>query len=250
MCTVSWTVSREACELFFNRDELNSRAGEEPPQTCRRDGVTYLAPRDGERGGTWLATNELGVTVGLLNDYACAWRPSDAGPRYSRGHVVEACAAASSHAEVIQILQAQPLARVAPFHLAVISPEEGPRVIHWQGLQLVTRETPAPMPPLTSSSFATDEIIGLRRERFSFFVRDPRAADSVELRAYHRQHARAAGAQSVLMCRPDASTRSIIHVRVGGGRVEMSYESVRWEPDGPVLAPALALTLSRRRLAA
>jgi hypothetical protein len=250
MCTVSWTTGREGYELFFNRDELNSRAAERPPELGRHEGVAYLAPRDGERGGTWLAVNELGVTVGLLNDYACAWRPSAAGPRYSRGHVVEACATDGSHAQVIQTLQAQPLSRIAPFHLVVLSPDVGARVIHWQGLQLVSRETPGPVPPLTSSSFATEEIIGLRKDRFSFFVRDPRAAEPAELRAYHRQHARAAGAQSVLMFRPDAATRSISQVRVSGGRVELSYQSVRWEAAGPVLAPAVTLMLSRRRLAA
>lgn len=249
MCTVSWTATGGGYELFFNRDELKSRAQEERPELQRRDGVAYLAPRDGERGGTWLVANEFGVTIGILNDYACPWRPA-AGPRYSRGHIVQACAAAGTYAEVLRVLQSQPLERVAAFHVFVISPHEGPRVIHWQGLQLVTRETPAPVPPLTSSSFATEEVIGMRRERFSFFVRNPRAAEPAELLAYHRQHARAAGAHSVLMCRPDASTRSICHVRVSGERVELAYQPVQWEPMGPVIAPANALMLSRRRLAA
>jgi hypothetical protein len=250
MCTVSWTAARDGYELFFNRDELNTRAEESAPTLGRCDGIAFVAPADGERGGTWLLANECGVTVGLLNDYACPWRPAAGGPRYSRGHVVLACAAAVDHASVMMALRAQPLACIAPFHLLAITPEEGPMVAHWQGLRMTTRRAADLVQPLTSSSFATDEVIAARQQRFPWFVRTPRDAEPAELAAFHRQHARAAGAHSVLMRRPDAATRSITHVEVRGDRVQMSYRSVQWNADGPVLREPEAMMLSRRRLTA
>ncbi len=79
MCTVSWRAARDGYDLFFNRDELHTRAPELPPALSERDGVRFLAPRDGDHGGTWLAVNEHGLTVCLLNDYANPWRPAAGG---------------------------------------------------------------------------------------------------------------------------------------------------------------------------
>src|SRR3954463_10191523 len=100
MCTVSWNVGHGGYDLFFNCDELNTRAPEVAPVVFRRSGVQFVAPTDGDHHGTWLLANEFGLTIRLLNDYAHAWRPSNAGARYSRGHVVLVCAAARDHADV------------------------------------------------------------------------------------------------------------------------------------------------------
>ena len=88
MCTVSWRVSREGYDLFFNRDELNTRAPEVAPAIGQSEGVAFLAPRDGTSGGTWLLANDRGLTLGLLNDYGASWRPAAAVVRVSRGQIV------------------------------------------------------------------------------------------------------------------------------------------------------------------
>ncbi len=249
MCTVSWTVAPRGYDVFFNRDELNTRAAETPPAPGRRDGVAFVAPRDGAHGGTWLLANEFGLTVCLLNDYGAAWRPAAGQPRFSRGHVVLACATAASHAEVVAAVQAQPLAATPAFQLVALSTDEGAMILHWQGAELVRRQSSLCVPPLSSSSFATEEVIAQRTRRFASCVRSSRNPASSELAAYHRQHALTDGAHSVLMRRGDAATRSIIHVAAAERTVRLDYDPVRWSRTGPVWLAPTRLMLSRRRAA-
>ncbi|MBL9203119.1 MAG: NRDE family protein [Opitutaceae bacterium] len=231
---MSWRRDADGYELFFNRDELQSRAPESAPERHERDGVAFLAPRDGARGGTWLLVNERGVTVCLLNDYSCPWRPLE--PR-SRGEVVLACAAAASPEGVAAAVHAQPLGRVAPFHLVAIVPGASPLRLHWDGAGLAESRGATLSAPLSSSSFATAAVIAARVRRFSAYVREPAAPTSDELAAYHRQHDLRAGADSVLMRRPDAATRSISRVRVGPAQVCLDYDAVAWGAIGPVFTP-------------
>jgi hypothetical protein len=246
MCTVSWTAARDGYDLFFNRDELNTRAPEEPPTRAHRNGIAYLAPRDGDHGGTWLAANEFGVTICLLNDYAAPWRPPEGLPRMSRGHLVRAGADAATHAEVMHAMRAQPLERTMPFHLVALSPEEGALILSWRGGDLMRQaEGKFAVPPLSSSSFATENVIAARLRRFGSFLRacEPAVA---ELAAYHRQHDRGAGAYSVLMCRDDAATRSICHVAVNARHVRLRYQPVQWIAREPTIVTTTESILVRR----
>jgi hypothetical protein len=245
MCTVSWTAIRDGYELFFNRDELNSRAAEEPPALGNRNGVAYVAPRDGAHGGTWLAVNEFGLTICLLNDYGAPWRPPADQSRFSRGHLVLNCAGAKSHAEVMTAIHEQPLSRTMPFQLIAVSPIEGALVVGWQGHELKRHAAGNVGPPVSSSSFATSEVIAGRVRRFADFVRSPREAAVEELTRYHRQHDRAAGAHSVLMCRDDAATRSICRVTVDNQCARLVYQPVRWTDTGPRFSDPLRSELDR-----
>ena len=92
VCTVTWLREPSGYRLFFNRDELRSRLEAEPPR--RHEGraadgaaVAFLAPVDGDHGGTWIAANEHGVTVGLVNGYRRADASAPADVR-SRGLLV------------------------------------------------------------------------------------------------------------------------------------------------------------------
>src|SRR5215471_17543150 len=67
MCTVSWIYEPAGYQLFCNRDEKLTRGKAEPPRYAVRDGVQFLAPVDADFGGTWIATNEFGLSLCLLN---------------------------------------------------------------------------------------------------------------------------------------------------------------------------------------
>lgn len=246
MCTVSWTAAPGGYDLLFNRDERDTRAPELPPAPDVHEGVAILAPRDGDHGGTWLLANEFGFTVALLNDYTAPWRPPAAVPRFSRGHLVLACAAAACHGDVAAAVTRQPLERTPAFHLLAVSPTEGARVLHWDGTRLTRTEPPAGLPLLTSSSFETAAVIARRTAQFGVAVRSTRIPELHELAAYHRHHERDRGAQSVLMRRSDAATRSLAHVTVREGRVTLRYEPVRWALRGPVLLRPTVLSLPLR----
>ena len=246
MCTVSWRRDQQSYDLFFNRDELNSRAAEQPPIPAQHNGVAYLGPRDGDHGGTWLLVNEFGLTVCLLNDYSNPWRPPASSPRFSRGQLVLACAAAENHDAVFAILRDQPLAQTLPFRLLAFSPTDGPMLIHWQGERLTRHDSTSITPPLSSSSYETDEVVSVRIARFAEYVRTPQKPKLAELAAYHGQYRQTSGAHSVLMQRPDATTRSICHVRITGENAELEYRQTRRTPSGPVLLEPLTFKLPLR----
>ncbi|HVT81305.1 MAG TPA: NRDE family protein [Phycisphaerae bacterium] len=241
---MSWTSCHEGYDLFFNRDERDARATEQPPTRAHRDGVAYLAPRDGEHGGTWLGVNQRGVTICLLNDYTSRWAPPSGQPSHSRGHVVTACMAAERHSDVLAAVQSQPLERTGAFRLLALTPEEGALVLHWRGTHLVRHE--APVSPLSSSSHATTRVVRDRLRRYSVMVSaHPPLPET--LAKYHRQHSPSARASSVLMRRSDAATRSLIHVTVRPDRVCLTYTPVHWIGWAPQLQSSLHAVLSRAK---
>ena len=96
MCTVSWAHQPGGYHLLCNRDEKRTRGAAFAPRVREIGGVRYVAPIDPDGGGTWLATNEHGVSLCLLNG-----EPGfeSAGPRRSRGGLILELAWAPSAGE-------------------------------------------------------------------------------------------------------------------------------------------------------
>ncbi len=69
MCTVSWLLHDAGYEVFFNRDEQKGRAIANPPAVFDREGTRYMMPVDPDGGGTWIAMNQHGLSLCLLNYY-------------------------------------------------------------------------------------------------------------------------------------------------------------------------------------
>jgi len=244
MCTVSWTRRSDGYDLFFNRDERKTRAAELPPALARRAGVAFVAPWDGERGGTWLAANEFGLTVCLLNDYASSWRPALDVESNSRGHIVTSCAMATNRAEVLRILRRQPLVRTPAFRLVALARDEAPVVVSWDGV--LRYGYGAEISFLSSSSFSTEEVVAYRRARYQAMMGDATNPTLAKLADLHHEHESAKGAHSVLMHRSDASTRSVTHIAVDSGGARLRYQPVKWAEKGAVFGRAAEVFLPSR----
>ena len=245
---MSWIASEGGYELFFNRDELNRRAAEIPPFRVDLPDASFISPRDGDHGGTWLLANDAGLTVCLLNDYENPWRPPATTSHFSRGYVVLATAAETSLGGIRCAVEAQPLGRTLPFHLLALAPGEPPLLLHWTGSTLQPEQGDAIVPPLSSSSFRTAEVIAARRNFFRSLAARGQGLTSDQLAAYQRQHDPAAGAHSVLMQRPDASTRSVTRVVVTADRVSVAYTPVHRGEVAPTLCETSHFDLKRRAL--
>ena len=219
MCTLTWRAAAETggYDLFFNRDERHTRAAERAPAGRRTEtGVRYAAPEDGDRGGTWLMVNEHGVTVALLNYYPRG--VVEAGEE-SRGRLPLVCAGCARIDDVVRAMRAVELGKYAPFHLVAVD-EGGASVwLKWDGRAMHEAEAPE---FLTSSSFEPERVQAARAGRWAAWTE--RTAEG--LAEFQRQHDPEAGAESVLMRRPDACTRSVCAVRVREGVRELSYESM------------------------
>ncbi|HEY0946606.1 MAG TPA: NRDE family protein [Opitutaceae bacterium] len=226
MCTLTWWPASTGYDLFFNRDELDTRAPEAPPREERAGGVRFLAPRDGEHGGTWLTVNEHGLTIALLNDYAARWRAPE--PHASRGALVLAAATADSLEAVGDLVAAGDLAHTGAFHLFAIDATASPLLAHWNGVRLHVVRGAAVPGFLSSSSFRTAEVIAYRQARYGSLAQAAARPPLTEVLAFHRRHDPSAGAYSVCMRRPDAATRSISHVQLREDHIELTYQPRSW----------------------
>src|SRR4051794_32693602 len=129
MCTASWISEPDGFHLLFNRDEKRSRKPALPPRLGANGGVQFIAPVDGDAGGSWIAVNEFGVVVCLLNGS----NPSISRPLRSRGALVLDTIVATSAAGVCKRVFASDLWRFAPFTLVILQPGRQTSVVEWDG---------------------------------------------------------------------------------------------------------------------
>ncbi|MFN7963918.1 MAG: NRDE family protein [Thermoanaerobaculia bacterium] len=239
MCTVSWFWTAEGYQLFGNRDESRSRRQALPPRRAEQDGVAYLAPVDADAGGTWIAANELGVTLTLLNFYqADAVGPrGSGGAAVSRGRLVQALAGAASVARVGEGLRLQDLARFRPFTLLALEPGRAD-AWQWDGRNLSSLGEQPPM-PLISSGVTLAAAIAHRRASFEHLRGEGELAGSELHLRFHASHWPEASSLSVCMHRPDAETQSLSWVRVERHGVLFSYAG--GSPCRTELAPPVEL---------
>jgi hypothetical protein len=212
MCTATWLRHPgDGFELFFNRDEKHTRMPASPPELRRdNDGTRFLAPRDPEHGGTWIAVNEFGVCVCLLNGSGTALSETPV----SRGLLVHRLAGALSAKDVLHRAAAAKLDSFAPFVVLALDFEtENAVSCEWSQGELHICDRAGPH--LTSSSFDTAEVC--RRRRLDF------ERHSQNLFEFHRSHDGPPSAYSTCMHRGDAATVSFSHIRVSARQVDFHY---------------------------
>lgn len=239
MCTVSWLPAPGGYTLCFNRDERHTRGPALPPERRAASGRVFLAPFDSDHGGTWLAVNDGGLTLGLLNRYGPG-AVVTAGPARSRGLVILELIAAADVAAALRALEHSDLRRTPPFLLVALEPDRPPRIAEWDGAALAMATHHAPGLLRTSSAVTEPEVAAARRAQFAAAA----PGTAAELAALHRSHHPDRGKRSVCMHREDAETRSFSQVTVTPDRVTLLHV-----PDAPCRGlPLPPLTLDRRAL--
>jgi hypothetical protein len=211
VCTVSWVQQPGGYHLLCNRDEKRTRGTAFAPRAVEIGGVRYIAPIDRDGGGTWLATNEYGVSLCLLNG-----QPGfeSAGPRRSRGLVIRELAWASSAGECALWTQQLDLRPFSPFSLVILEPGRPAIVAQWDGSELLIDPAGDAHMPLTSSSY---DPAGVRRSRLNEFASrmgPARPLNPALLYWFHSSHGASPDAYSTCMHRPDAETVSFSWVVV------------------------------------
>jgi hypothetical protein len=220
VCTVTWLRRPGRYSVFFNRDELRARSEAKPPRRHEDGEASWLAPEDGDAGGTWLAVNDAGITVGALNGLRREPRVAEVR---SRGLLVRDLASSRDLAEVERRVRVADLAPFRPFRLIAIAPVPPARVFEWDGVALAVDPDAERRVPLVSSSFDETEVGRRRLDAFRRLVGEDRSA--LRLLAYHHDHANGPSAYSVCMHREDACTRSFTRVDVTADLVAMMYHA-------------------------
>jgi hypothetical protein len=241
MCTVSWVHVDGGYHLMSNRDERRTRLPAAPPVAHEVRGVRFLAPEDGDFGGTWISVNELGVALCLLNRYDFEAEPDR--DYTSRGLLVRDLADSAGRLAVRERLGATALADYRPFTLVALAPGEPALVARWTGRTCLFEYDGEYTMPLVSSSFEADAVAAFRRELLLGPAGSPRSVTLEALDAFHRGHEPRPGPYSVCMHRDDAETASYSRVSVVGDQVEFAYT-----PGAPCGARS-SETLTLRRTA-
>jgi Transport and Golgi organisation 2 len=240
MCTVSVISVPGLLRLVSNRDEQRSRPAALPPTLTRAGDLQVLSPTDPTSRGTWIACNQLGLTIALLNVNP----PEGAGgvPPRSRGGIIPMLIRGRSLGDVAKLAAAIDHEEFAPFRLVAIHPGEN-EVLEVAPVSGSVRRLPLTMPQMfTSSGLGDHHVEGPRRQ---LFERTVLAGGSGELRArqdrFHAHRWRDSLAVSVHMSRADAWTVSRTAIEIGGAEILMSYAA---EPDWASVRAQLSLSAS------
>ncbi|KXF82395.1 NRDE family protein [Enterovibrio coralii] len=220
MCTVSWILNTRGYDVFFNRDEQKGRAIAIPPSSFSLEGTECLMPLDPDGGGTWIATNQYGLSLCLLNYYQ-----GDVPelPLISRGLLVKMLAPMASVPEVVATLNSLHMGSYAPFTLLLFAPDLTSNHGHviafqWDGHVLTQRPS---VEPMISSSVAFQEVMLARRQAYKDYMEPTPTIENAW--AFHRSHVPEAGYKSVCMHREDANTVSFTHLSITPCNSQMRY---------------------------
>ena len=153
MCTVSWQFDTAGYQLFFNRDELNSRQPALPPEIKQHQNTRIIAPTDTDAGGTWISVNEHGLTLCLLNNYAAPAQIVDQD-WISRGQLVSDHSHFREPDGLINQLQSTHLYHYRPFDLLALSLNDHIWQLSWNGSQLQQIKNPKPFTAVLRTSCA------------------------------------------------------------------------------------------------
>lgn len=221
MCTVSFVARRSGYALAMNRDEKRTRVAGSPPIRDAVNGRKVLNPAE-PGGGTWIALNDGGATLALINWYSVTLRvPRNAA---SRGDVVRAVRVAVAPEEAGSALARLPLKRINPFRLIGVFPAAR-EVVEWRWdlRSLVRLRHRWLTRQWISSGFDEPAAQYIRGAAFRRARRQSTAGTLDWLRRLHRSHAPEAGPFSTCMHRADAATVSYTEVRVSQRRARMLY---------------------------
>ena len=214
MCTVSWIHEPGGYQLFCNRDEKLTRGIAGPPRLALRDGVQFLAPADADFSGTWIATNEFGLSLCLLNGVP--------GPSSrSRGLLVLDLISLPSVEALVDRVRRLDLSPYAPFTLASVEPQTPAAVVDWNGARAAFSFPNESHFMLTSSSFDSGRV---REKRLEAYSKVTGLGCTPELLAhFHKSHGGTPSAYSICMHRLDAETVSFSRIRASSDGIEFSY---------------------------
>jgi hypothetical protein len=233
MCTVSVVPVGDGFRLMCNRDELTTRPLARPPRRTTIHGVGAMFPVDPESGGTWVAANDAGLVLALLNRVSRCRKPriraearhvhDDRPVVRTRGEIVPRLIGCRDLTHVGETLHALNLGVYKPFCLVAV---------HWHEMLTATGDGPRLRVAtaclnrafaFTSSSLGDADAERLRLPLFQTLVVRARNPLSGQ-RRFHDHQWPACPAFSVRMRRADARTVSQTIVNVQGGVASLRYE--------------------------
>lgn len=221
MCTVSWIHQDGGYQLLCNRDERHARKPALPPRIFERGGARFIAPIDGDHGGSWIGVNQFGLSLCLLNRYQNG-EQSTTESKFSRGLVLLELMDSVAQADVHNRILEKDLSRHQPFTLVVLEPGKQALLVDWTGRECLSEPDGEQVMPVTSSSYDPVGVGETRRHTYERLInRSARSADL--LFEFHSSHEPGPGPYSTCMHRDDARTVSFCWIKVTEDRIGCCY---------------------------
>ena len=237
MCTFSFVPTKDGYYAAMNRDERWTRSAALSPSTFRTGGLLAVYPFE-EGGGTWIACNQRGVTLALLN-----WNLSASQTlikQRSRGTLIPQLIWKSSLDKVTRTLGQLSFDGLLPFRIVGIF--QGDQQIcewRWNGVSLAALCFPWNRWHWFSSGTSDEMAERIRGEVCRVAWQEPDAGSLPWLRTLHSSHGLTAGPFSVCAHRPEAGTVSYSEIVF-----DANHATFRYVDGPPCRNPAGAVTLT------
>jgi hypothetical protein len=235
MCTMSVIrLPGDALRVAFNRDELLSRPRALPPQRFSLGDRDILYPIDPQSLGTWIALNDCGLILGLLNLNLPAAKPKPG--TISRGCMIPMFSRAVSVIEAAEMMDAASFSDFSPFRVIAIDQSNLAEIIFDGDRQRIAFHPNWEAEMFTSSGLGDHVVEPPRRELFDRLLERHGATPAAQ-DLFHDHVWPNAQHLSVHMSRPGARTVSQTLIEMDRHRAVMSYS------DGYVYREQAELTL-------
>jgi len=225
MCTITWIIGKESYEIFFNRDELRTRARATAPHIFENEGIRTMHPIDPDGSGSWIFTNDRGISAALLN-FNIPLKDKD---YTSRGSIITDICYEQSIEHIIGMVKNLDLKKYRGFTLCLFEDQKNPQIIRWDGENLINIDA---IQPLTSSSVKLDKVKKYRVTLYKKMIEELGDSRRTHL-SFHKSHLPGKSYLSTCMHREDAETVSFSHVISGQKKIEFHYfgKSLCRDPD-------------------
>lgn len=223
MCTLTVITGDNSHRVAMNRDEKITRGPGAPPETHEFHGTRVIYPGDGA-GGTWIAANEYGIVLALLNWNDVAPCGTATGITQSRGRVIPALIASRSLRELHAVFGVSILEGMLPFRLVGVFPSE--KEIwewRWYSAKLEFQAHRWESRHWFSSSLSDKQAESLRGAACRHARSESNAGSVPWLRRLHASHAGGPGPFSLCVHREDVKTLSYTEVTCTSATVALEH---------------------------
>ena len=228
MCTATLLpLESPGFRLVTNRDEQHTRLPAIPPQVRQFGTRQALLPVDPSSDGTWVAVNDVGLAITLLNLNLGDAQPSPAG-RTSRGAVIPSLMHHANATDAARQAAEIDGASMMPFRLLIADGRSAYVVRSDGGAVAVNPIQPAGRPAMLTSSGLGDHLVETpRRELFHA----QGFATPADQDAFHQHRWADRPELSVRMHREDARSVSRTVVEVSADAVRVTYTPIDFEGE-------------------
>jgi hypothetical protein len=222
VCTVSLVPSRSGVRIVCNRDERRARPEAYGPGVRQVGRRTALFPVDPVSGGTWIAANDSGLAIALLN--RTSQRGEVPSSRRSRGLIIPSVLGCDALDAAVDQAMRIDASTFEPFRLVFVQ-RSRVGVVASDGVTLLCERETIDRPRMFTSSSLGDHIVEAARralfERMLLQVAPGEWRDAQ--RRFHRHRWRTRPEISIVMTRSDARTVSRTTIDLSSDRISLNY---------------------------